>query len=86
MSDPSKARDRSRYIYKQAWRRTCLDVGLAGESDELREPGLVDGGGDEFAAEDDMGEQDGEVAAGLRIPALAVLLRPTSTLTTTNRR
>ena len=50
----------------------CLDVGLPGEADELGEPGLVDGGGDEFAAEDDVGEEDGEVAAGLRVAALLV--------------
>ena len=71
MSDPR----RSIGVHKPAC-ATCLDVGLAGESDELREPGLVDGGGDELAAEDDVGEQDGEVAAGLGIPALLVLLRP----------
>ena len=52
--------------------RACLDVGLPGEADELGEPGLVDGGGDEFAAEDDVGEEDGEVAAGLRVAALLV--------------
>ena len=52
--------------------RACLDVGLPGEADELGEPGLVDGGGDELAAEDDVGEQDGEVAAGLGVPALLV--------------
>ena len=69
---PKRAIDRGIYIYKKAWRRTCLDVGLAGEADELGEPGLVDGGGDELAAEDDVGEQDGEVAAGLGVPALLV--------------
>ena len=67
MSDPR----RSIGVHKPAC-ATCLDVGLAGESDELREPGLVDGGGDELAAEDDVGEQDGEVAAGLGVPALLV--------------
>jgi hypothetical protein len=50
----------------------CLDVGLSGEADELGEAGLVDGGGDELAAEDDVGEEDGEVAPGLRVPALLV--------------
>jgi hypothetical protein len=54
------------------WCRACLDVGLSGEADELGEAGLVDRGGDELAAEDDVGEEDGEVAAGLRVAALLV--------------
>lgn len=33
---------------------------------------LVDGRGDELAAEDDVREEDGEVAAGLGVPALLV--------------
>jgi hypothetical protein len=56
----------------ERWLVACLDVGVTGEADELGKPGLVDGGGDELAAEDDVGEEDGEVAAGLRVAALLV--------------
>jgi len=72
VSDPREVIDRG--IYKPAGALAWMLVSR--ESNELREPGLVDGEGDELTAEDDVGEQDGEVAAGLGIPALLVLLRP----------
>ena len=68
VSDPREVIDRG--IYKPAGALAWMLVSR--ESNELREPGLVDGEGDELAAEDDVGEQDGEVAAGLGVPALLV--------------